>query len=382
MTRAMLAPTEIVDALLAGPRGRRLLLAYALEIDEPPSSGDHTDTFRSAAFLAAFSLDPDRDGAVRLFDPDPDPDPKAGQPSTPDQVAKRLARLPLPPVTAPALRAALMAAVDHARYWQGPDGEDVLAGTEPVRRELRRVAEHLAQSRHSRWWPTPILAAEQWSVLNWGGDENASPSTPTPKPTAAERLRDWHADTVRSDAQALRDRPVDPAASFSGRWWSTPPMSSSSRALFDGSPAGIWFVEDSQSWEHAVIRRTAAPAGDVYEIDGARAWADLCRRFPLDVSAEKRHDWYRVTGRVGKWVIPDWEQVANHHVGVHLTVTGYLSAAGTAIAVGDETASVIAGWSPDDAFWLVDPIPVGEPQTWTRTDEHGDTVWAETARQV
>ncbi len=72
------------------------------------------------------------------------------------------------------------------------------------------------------------------------------------------------------------------------------------------------------------------------------------------MTAQKRHDWYRTTGRDGRWVMPDWSRVAEMYGGVHLTVTGYLAAAGTAIDVDDDAASVIAGWAPDETHWLTD----------------------------
>ena len=55
----------------------------------------------------------------------------------------------------------------------------------------------------------------------------------------------------------------------------------------------------------------------------------LCAQFPLEVTALKRHDWYRTTGRDGSWVIPDWSQVAHDYDGVHLSIAGYLTAATT-----------------------------------------------------
>ncbi len=104
--------------------------------------------------------------------------------------------------------------------------------------------------------------------------------------------------------------------------------------MFDDTPAGLWFVEDDMGWTRAVSRRMRVPCGvRVYEIDGAQAWAQLCREFPVEVTAQKRHDWYSTTGRVGRWVIPDWPRVAECYDGVHLTVCGYLAAAGTAIAL-------------------------------------------------
>src|SRR5258708_38768914 len=47
---------------------------------------------------------------------------------------------------------------------------------------------------------------------------------PSPEPLltgAAELVRAWLADT-RDDERSAHDRPEDPAASYSGQWWSSP----------------------------------------------------------------------------------------------------------------------------------------------------------------
>jgi len=41
----------------------------------------------------------------------------------------------------------------------------------------------------------------------------------------------------------------------------------------------------------------------------------------------RRHDWWRVTGSAGAWMIPDWVAVAADYDAVHLTVGGYLTTA-------------------------------------------------------
>ncbi len=60
---------------------------------------------------------------------------------------------------------------------------------------------------------------------------------------------------------------------------------------------------------------------------GAADWAHLCRTYPLDVTNSRRHDWYRVTGRGGRWLLPDWSRVADDWDAVHLSGWGYLTAA-------------------------------------------------------
>lgn len=76
-------------------------------------------------------------------------------------------------------------------------------------------------------------------------------------------------------------------------------------------------------------RRVVPGTVDVLEIHGPDDWVQLCRRFPLEVIAQKRPGWYRTTGRDGRWVLPDRRAVAEVYGGVHLNVAGYLAAAVT-----------------------------------------------------
>lgn len=166
-----------------------------------------------------------------------------------------------------------------------------------------------------------------------------------------------HRDISAEEVRAARERAANPRADCSGEWWSFP---------------------------SAQLRTST------------RALADLCARFPLEVTAQKRDDWFRTTGRTGRWDIPDWQRVAAHDAGVHLTVSGYLTAAGTAIPVDSTTASVIAGWNPDETYWLHDDVapprgkapsgtapsdpsqggaPTSSIVVWMSSDD-GDDAWA------
>src|SRR5699024_6384843 len=178
---------------------------------------------------------------------------------------------------------------------------------------------------------------------------------------------------------AWRVRPTRVTADWSGAWWSCPPpeLPSIARALVDGSPSGLWCVEDSLGWKAADARRLGAPAGlRICEIDSAEAWADLCARYPIEVTAQRRHDWYRATGRDGAWVIPDWASVADEYDAVHLQVQAYLSAAGTAIPVAERTATVIAGWGPDQTSWFTPNVRyLDETARWTLDESDEPTGW-------
>ncbi|MET4146552.1 hypothetical protein [Arthrobacter sp. UYCo732] len=90
------------------------------------------------------------------------------------------------------------------------------------------------------------------------------------------------------------------------------------------------------------------------EVRAPEDWTSLCREFPLEVTASRRHDWFRATGRHGRWVIPGWERVADRWDAAPLTVRCYLSAAGRALGVDPDTATVVAGWDPGSTLWLAD----------------------------
>jgi hypothetical protein len=242
-------------------------------------------------------------------------------------------------------------------YWQEPDGTDLLCSTPQVRAALARVAGHLAGSPHVQAWTAGVDRTDQWLVERDG----AGPAVQRPD------LSRWRADLLDQEIVAGRDRPADPRANWSGDWWSHPPhgLATSTSSLPDGSPVGLRLVEDSLGWQTAAAHRLEVdPAARIHEIDGVEAWAALCREAPLEVTAQKRHDWYRVTGRAGRWVIPDWSVLAGRFDGVHLTIAGYLAAATTSIEV-DDAGSMIAGWGPDTTWWLNDTVhPVGEPSRW------------------
>lgn len=375
----MASAESLADLLVQGPRGRQFLLEYALRSDRAAGTQDLDDSLSSGDFFAAHHLDPATGtGSVALFTAGADADDTAFPVVTATEVAERLARVPLAEATPALLRDCLVAAVDSARYWQEPDGHDVLAGSEQMRAALARVAEHVADSVHTLWWTAPVAMRSQW-VVDWEGAP--SPGSPV-DPVAL--LREARERDQEAERTALRERPEDPTASWSGDWWSRPPwdLPSSAGELWDGSPAGLWFVEDSLGWERAETQHLGIrPGVAVYEIDSAHAWARLCARFPCDVTGQKRHDWYRTTGRAGRWVIPDWAQVAEHYGAVHLPVAAYLSAAGTVIPVGEGADSVIAGWDPDQTYWFTPDVRRGdEPVAWT-LDTHADDInWVRSDR--
>lgn len=345
------------DDLMIGPRGRGLLLAFAQE-SERVALGEGVELpFGWAVHDASFRLAKEHGHSITRFGWG---DAPARREATVSDVAARLAEVELLVPTPGLLLDSLQASVDSAMYWEEPDGDDLLAATPEVRSALAPVAEHLVGFPAVQEWGAGVDRSDQWQVV-W--DYSTADDRPD--------LASWRARVLADESAAGRERPCDPRARWTGEWWSCPPqgLPSSSGSLPDGSPAGLWLVEDSLGWKQATAHSLeVASSARLYEIDGAASWSALCRDFPLDVTASGRHDWYRTTGRDGRWVIPDWSLVAEHYDGVHLGIAGYLTAATTAIEV-DGSASVIAGWPPDTTWWLNDVVrPVGEPVTWHNSD--------------
>ena len=144
--------------LLAGPRGRRLCLEFVRERrGDTPEAGRLSE----AIFHAAYDLDPGRGASTVLFTATPGGDQYSPPDYSAEDVARLLAVVPLAEPDAPALLSALAAAVNRARYWQEPDGEDVLATAPEVRGPLARVSSLLADSPRSAWWATPLARGMQ-----------------------------------------------------------------------------------------------------------------------------------------------------------------------------------------------------------------------------
>jgi hypothetical protein len=342
------APTP--EELLAGPRGRRLVLELARLL--------LPDQLGPTLFYAAHDLE---SGAVPPT-------------VTPQDVAAVLARADLPPVEEGQVWAALDSAVTAARYWQEQDGADVLAAEPVVRAALAPVARALVGSGLTHWWSSPLDRSGQCRVT-WIDDAGHV----TDQPDAmghVEALARWRAEARGEEARARRERPADPAARWSGVWWSSPPMDlpQTTREIPGRGPVGLRLVEDGRGWRRARVTRVEVPEDAVVlALDSAASWAEVCRRHPLPVTASRRHDWWRTTGRNGEWVQPDWAAVAAEADAVHVSMSAYLTTAGTVVDVEDGVASVMAGMSPDATWWLTTaPAEAAPAREW---------VWAEDSEE-
>lgn len=332
--------------LVDSPRGRDVLMEIAL------AAVDTTDhTLHSALFHATRPFETSNvtyytsDGGSSAPSPDwPD--------VTPGEVATLLEGTPLVEPGVDMLLSSVASAVDNAAYWQPPSGWDHLLATPEICAALTRVEEHLVVP----WFDAPFDGDDQWELWWRDGHHDEAPAPPS-----SRVLRSWAEQTRQEEAR----RHVG-----GGRWWSSPPfgLPVTTTLLPDGTPAGLHFMEDSFGWNQARCRRVEVPDSPcVLEITGPQDWAGLCRRFPLEVTNQKRYNWAQCTGREGRWVVPDYEGVAEHYDAVHLTVRGYLTTAGLAVPVDEGRASVLAGWAPEETYWFRDIAAGEEVRDWDGT---------------
>lgn len=354
--------------LLAGPRGRRLCLEVAKEL------GGESVTLPLFWLARQHASEP---GTMLAFVGDSSPEAVAEHreamraqtdaAQVSDLTAALVAVDPAA-ITGAVVAQAFARSVDMAMYWQPPDGDDTVAAMPEVIEALRPLAVAVQAHPSTAWWGAGVRAP-QWAV-QW--DDVAS--TARLEIGTREDLDRWRDQVVAGEARAASDRPKDPGASYSGNWWSKPAFITAATAGDDseGVPACISMVEDSLGWKEATAVEMTG-TGRMCEIRGIDDWAELCRRYPLELTNEHRHDWYHVTGRDGVWVEPDWRAVAEDYDAVHLTAWAYLTGATREIVVDAERSSIIAGWGPDVTYWLTGTVrETGERVGWRR-DPHGLT---------
>jgi hypothetical protein len=351
----MITATE----LLAAPRGRSLCLAVAERLD---------DAVGPAVFAAAQSPAPrriaDLIGVLRTVDPRPI------RSWTVDDFAD--------PVDY---------TISFSMAWQEPDESDAVSSFPAVVAALYPIAESILAAPSTDWWDTPVELSTLRCTSRY--DEDHPPVAPDPVDArqAQEWLDRWRREELIEDERARRERRDDPADNVSGTWWSTPngelSRLTTTRCLRStvgdgvGSVRLIW-EEDSFGEEDALIWPMAAIGTPrIYEIGGPTDWAELVGRYPLEVSWSRRQDWYRSTGRDGRWQIPDYVAVARDFDAVHLTVAGYLTTAIRAVEVDADIATVLAGWDPDQTWWLRSGLVAnGRSEHWRSVEEPGrPIVW-------
>jgi hypothetical protein len=379
VTPAASAPPS-VDELLAGPRGRRLCLSLARNVSDElgesvsevsyaldPEAGRGARGWfvlvghEEDGLLARFALAIRRRTtavSIRLKDMYLRIAHLSGHPPRKNRDVDRIARLldaaPMGSVTAHELDLALREAVDFARYWQQPDGEDVLAARPELRTGLERVARM-------------VLGREDVGDMEAEEDDGPFAPAPLPDPDGDPHatLRAWSA---RVTAYERRESgPLRPHRHHSGAWWSMPQVPWTVGRL----PEGAALAEDADGT--TLVAHPVQEPGRTVEVRRPEDWVELCRRFPLEVTRTRLDDWYNATGRVGRWVIPDWSRVADVYDAVHVTVWGYLTTAGQALPVDEDTATVMARTTADGTCWLTRvPTPTAGPTCTITYDEEGD----------
>ena len=121
-----------------------------------------------------------------------------------------------------ALLAPLGESVDAAMYWQGSDAEDEALTAPEVADALMPVATAFSASPAARWWSGSLAHDRQQYVQHLASDHDDDP--PHLSGAAADVAR-WRSETV-DDERRAQERPSNPAANWSGYWWSSLVMSS------------------------------------------------------------------------------------------------------------------------------------------------------------
>lgn len=260
----------------------------------------------------------------------------------------------------------LAESVTWAMYWQPPDDVDQALAVPEVAATLRPVARAVTGAPAARWWSSGIDPGTQQYVepIRDGGDGFALSG-------AADRLATWRA-AAHDEERSAAKLPADVTAPYSGHWWSGPNWTglvSTTRSVPGFGPLQLAAAEDWPGW--AEVRcwpMTPHAAARICEIAGPDDWVALVARYPLDVTNSRRHDWWRVTGWAGAWLMPDYAAASRDYDAVHLTAGGYLTTAGLALPVNGARC-LLAGWDPDETYWLADVLTIaGSPVRWIPDD--------------
>jgi hypothetical protein len=269
---------------------------------------------------------------------------------------------------------ALSASVSAARYWQDPDEPDVLLADPTVSLLFLPVAEAVVRHASTRWWSTGVDMASQVHTMDGWTTRPRVFGAP-----AADALRELRVATIKENdgmREHRRKGGEERWSMTSGTWWSPPigavPGTARNHRRF--GPLDLSLEEDAPGRDEARSWPVTLPVVvRVLEVDSATAWADLVRRYPVDVTFARGANWLQATGRDDAWAIPDWHAVSGDYDAIHLTVAGYLSASGKVIDIDTETASFIAAWGPDKTYWLTDiGIRADRASRWAR---NSDDLW-------
>lgn len=389
------------ETLLNGPRGRGLCLQILIDAwsqDSPHADADLTDV----VFRLGTALKP-QDNSVTIFgfeDVDGEPLSKLGAAFAERKMRKQMDRDKKDPSsllnalatginnstfedpTREHLLAALIEQVGSAQYWEEPEGLDLAAATPQIRKALEPIAQRIAPL--CSWAQAPLNREQAWMETGRFGNED-EPDNPDGLLHVAQALRRSRDNYVKNEHEHHPKK--DPTREISTAWWSdmgnSPQTTGITGAARIPGPVSLYCSEDCYRDDVSVqFRRLQVQDTDrVLEIRSRQDWANLCQRFPLDVTKRYRGSWFLSTGRDSLapvdgtdpgWVIPDLATAAEAYDGVHLTVAAYLECSGAVIPVPPSDgnplgASMVAGWSPDVTVWLSDRVAI-ETACWTEDD--------------
>lgn len=299
------------DALLAGPYGRELCSAIAMDA----APGDVWFRATDAEFLAALH-------AVR-----------------PEQVAALDEHWFL---------TELVSVVNAAVYWQEPDDDRERLARPEVVAALQPIADVVAAHPATAWWGESLDRSAQAHVRYW----LRKWESPLDSVDARPALRGWREQHVEAERQGAGNADWQYTG---GHWWSDPAFSGAAwttPSRPDLGPLRLHCTEDSMGWDRARAHPVRVDEwARVFEVAGPHDWARLVDAYPLEATNGKRGEWWWTTGRDGRWWIPDWASVAEDYDAVHVTVIGYLATAGWAITTA-HGATMLAGWGPGHTCWL------------------------------
>ncbi|MGP3987192.1 hypothetical protein [Streptomyces sp. 3N207] len=234
-------------------------------------------------------------------------------------------------------------------------GDTVLWGlTALAAEELRPVAAALVASPAASWWWDPVDRSDQRQLI-WAGNGDGGGLAGVEEAVRRDMARERSA-----NEKGRRRLPRPGERSLGATWWSAPDFATGTWTT--GPRGGLpalelgHFIDTFAPFEESTATVGSLTVGErarVAEIGRPHDWLDLVSRFPRDVSGTHNGEW-RDWGDVdGPWYLPDWEAVAEHYDGVHVTVGGYLSSCGLAQPVHDG-CTMLAGWVPDATVWLRD----------------------------
>src|SRR5712691_4336361 len=179
--------------------------------------------------------------------------------------------------------------------------------------------------------------------------------------------RSWREQLADLDEGLSRPRPPErPGVTIGALWWSAPgtaPASWTTPAVGQLPAAGLleffdtFLPPDEAAGANVWLLRIDSRAR-VLEITSPRDWQHLVDRFPRDVTGTHDGEWRGWTGVRGPWRLPDWEQVADHYAGVHVTVGAVVTSCGVALPAADGYTTLV-GWTPGATLWLRDEITDG-----------------------